>query len=75
MRRTTTVHQLEQRVQIDAILTREPLGQLSRKAGAPQALDPPPLPPLPIAGRTLGRLVVDTHKRLASLGAADLECR
>jgi hypothetical protein len=75
IRRAAAIHQLEQLVQINPILAREPLGQITGKSGASQALHPPPLPPRPIASRALWRLVTDTHRHPVSLGAADLERR
>jgi hypothetical protein len=73
MWRAAAVHQLEQAVQINPILARKPLGYITGKACAAQALCPPPLPPRPIAGRAPWRLVADTHRRPVSLLVGLLE--
>lgn len=62
--RAATINQLEQLVQIDLTLAHEPLGEITGKSCAPQALRPPTHPSCPIAGRILRGLAADTHRHL-----------
>lgn len=47
---TAAIHELEQLMQVDAVLPRQPFSDYGRKAGTQQPLDAPLQPSRPLAG-------------------------